>query len=261
MCQAEVKKVMSDILPYMICATPRSGSTLLCEALRHTGFAGNPDEYFGPMHVARWQEKWQAHSEREYLEKVMQEGLGNNGVWGVKVMRLYWRNLIAQLQSVNGGLHKSEIELLNMRFPGLRFIWITRRNKVRQAISWMKFVQGMAWIWEDDKPQVITGLKFQPAVITEFITQTAIHEAAWLSFFQQSDVQPYIVVYEDFVNAYEETAREILDYLGISYPCPLVFCQRRMQKQADVMTEQWVQKYLDLHVANEQMSYQKFTKD
>ncbi|MCP4417029.1 MAG: hypothetical protein GY805_10425 [Chloroflexi bacterium] len=41
-------------ISYLICATPRSGSTLLCEALRNTNLAGNPDEYFGPMHISRW---------------------------------------------------------------------------------------------------------------------------------------------------------------------------------------------------------------
>jgi flavin reductase (DIM6/NTAB) family NADH-FMN oxidoreductase RutF len=33
-------------MSYMICATPRTGSTLLCEALHNTGLAGNPDECF-----------------------------------------------------------------------------------------------------------------------------------------------------------------------------------------------------------------------
>ncbi len=31
---------------YLVCATPRSGSTLLCEALLATGVAGRPREYF-----------------------------------------------------------------------------------------------------------------------------------------------------------------------------------------------------------------------
>lgn len=31
---------------YLVCATPRSGSTLLCEALAETGVAGNPLEFF-----------------------------------------------------------------------------------------------------------------------------------------------------------------------------------------------------------------------
>ncbi|MGZ4261677.1 MAG: Stf0 family sulfotransferase, partial [Solirubrobacteraceae bacterium] len=31
---------------YLVCATPRSGSTLLCEMLRETGRAGVPLEHF-----------------------------------------------------------------------------------------------------------------------------------------------------------------------------------------------------------------------
>ena len=31
---------------YLVCATPRSGSTLVCKALRATGVAGRPEEYF-----------------------------------------------------------------------------------------------------------------------------------------------------------------------------------------------------------------------
>src|SRR4051812_24921822 len=31
---------------YLVCATPRSGSTLVCQALKETGVAGRPEEYF-----------------------------------------------------------------------------------------------------------------------------------------------------------------------------------------------------------------------
>src|SRR6187399_2354626 len=31
---------------YVVCATPRSGSTLVCHALADTGVAGRPEEYF-----------------------------------------------------------------------------------------------------------------------------------------------------------------------------------------------------------------------
>ena len=31
---------------YLVCATPRSGSTLLCDLLDQTGAAGHPEEYF-----------------------------------------------------------------------------------------------------------------------------------------------------------------------------------------------------------------------
>src|ERR1051325_9044196 len=37
---------MSPMLSYLVCATPRSGSTLLCHLLDETGIAGHPEEYF-----------------------------------------------------------------------------------------------------------------------------------------------------------------------------------------------------------------------
>ena len=37
---------MTRLCSYLVCATPRSGSTLLCELLRDTGVAGRPEEYF-----------------------------------------------------------------------------------------------------------------------------------------------------------------------------------------------------------------------
>lgn len=237
----------------MICATPRSGSTLLCEALRNTGFAGFPDEYFGPMHVERWSEKWGKSSEEEYLEKVLQHGKGDNGVFGFKIVRLYWQNVTSYLQRAKSSEDLSEMDLLNACFPNLHFIWITRRDKVRQAISWLKFVQGAAWYWEDEKPQELEGLEFKPDVISEFISQTVIHETAWLALFRELDVQLYIVVYEDFINAYEKTAKDILSYLEIPYPEKLIFGQRRIMKQADALTDKWVQRYLAMYKDTERM--------
>ena len=41
---------MTEIrLSYLVCATQRSGSTLLCELLKDTGVAGRPQEFFEAM--------------------------------------------------------------------------------------------------------------------------------------------------------------------------------------------------------------------
>jgi LPS sulfotransferase NodH len=216
----------------------------LCEALRNTGLAGKPDEYFGPMHVSRWNAQWQAKSDKEYLEKVIAFSGDGKGVVGIKVMRLYWRNFIDLLQRAGRNRKPTEIEILEQSFPGLRFVFITRRDKVRQGISWLKFLQGSAWHWEAEEPQIIENLEYQPEIIKEFITQTAIHEAAWFAFFHQHNIKPYIVVYEDLVKTYEKTAKEILKFLGIQFPENLVFDKRRFKQQADDLSDEWVQRFL-----------------
>jgi LPS sulfotransferase NodH len=39
---------------FLVCATPRSGSTLVCQALKKTGVAGRPEEYFDRQAVSLW---------------------------------------------------------------------------------------------------------------------------------------------------------------------------------------------------------------
>jgi LPS sulfotransferase NodH len=43
---------------YLVCATPRSGSFLLCEALKNTALAGQPEEYFWRDDEPAWKERW-----------------------------------------------------------------------------------------------------------------------------------------------------------------------------------------------------------
>ena len=46
---------------YIICAVKRSGSFLLCEALKNTGLAGNPEEYFLNNREGWEDGSWAAH--------------------------------------------------------------------------------------------------------------------------------------------------------------------------------------------------------
>ena len=39
---------------YVICTSPRSGSTLLCELIRHTGVAGSPGSLFHHPSLEKW---------------------------------------------------------------------------------------------------------------------------------------------------------------------------------------------------------------
>ena len=52
------------VLSYLICATPRSGSTLLCAALDDTGIAGHPAEHFEVL-----LETGQARQPRDYFQR------------------------------------------------------------------------------------------------------------------------------------------------------------------------------------------------
>jgi LPS sulfotransferase NodH len=91
---------MSPKFSYIICATPRSGSYLLCEALRNTGVAGQPTEYVSPTFESYWAAKWGTQTYREYLNKVLEVGTSANGVFGLKVHTHQFRYSCVKLRTL-----------------------------------------------------------------------------------------------------------------------------------------------------------------
>lgn len=79
--------------------------------------------------------------------------------------------------------------------------------------------------------------------IDYIVRRLEAHEAAWRRYFAANNIQPFVVMYEDFILKYEETAIQILKYLRIPEAGNVRFAATRMKKQADEETEQWVQRY------------------
>ena len=72
---------MKPTRSYIVCATPRSGSTLVCKALRDTGVAGRPEEYFealrGTGRPRRPREYFEGVDDRSIFDELgEQEGEG-----------------------------------------------------------------------------------------------------------------------------------------------------------------------------------------
>ncbi len=257
---------------YLICATQRSGSTLLCEALRNTGLAGWPEEYFqihkksgsirrpedyfkglnaadmmsylndsSPPSLPLPQAEGQSYA--DFLAEVLKCGTTPNGVFGAKIMWAYFGGFISKLREIPHYREMKGNDLLSAVFPNLHYIWLTRQDKVRQAVSLWKALQTWVWRQETDTPQPSKEPLFHFTAIDHLIQQIEADEKAWRGYFKKHHIQPYTVVYEQLVSAYEETALDILRFLDIPVTHRPTFTERRMQRQADALSEEWVQRY------------------
>ena len=272
---------MQPNLSYLVCATPRSGSTLLCEALITTGLAGHPKEYFEALKetgIPRAPSDYFRKSESaelrvladtyarqgttvpvltgfanyaEYLAFALETGTTPNGVFGAKLMWGYLEDFLLYLREIPAYRDLPVHQLLSTIFPHLHYIHVFRADKVRQAISLWRAIQ--TWTWRQDQasletssPQTTKEVVFHYEAINYLVQRIVSHEESWAQYFAEHDIQPFEVTYEELTSAYEETTVRILQYLSIPLPEKLVLVKPQMQRQSDALSEQWIEQYYQI---------------
>ncbi|MCA9921510.1 MAG: hypothetical protein KC421_04015 [Anaerolineales bacterium] len=238
---------------YIICATPRCGSHLLAEALQTTGIAGKPDEYFHTNKYGQLQneagniaEIYGKKSLEAFRELVWELGSSPNGVFGIILHWNYLHHVVNNYQSLPQYQNLNAAELFDAIFHHPKYIWIQRRDKVHQAISWIKASQTGVWIQSKNaksKPKQAKELAYDYFKIDLHYNFFVESEKAWADFFAAHQIEPFIVIYEDLVEKYEQTRLDLLDFLQISYDDTTAFAERKLQKQGDSLNEIWAQKY------------------
>ncbi len=259
---------------YLVCATPRSGSTLLCELLKETGVAGRPAEYFearrdtgGPPHPGDYLHglartgagirddptpaEAPPHtsleglkSYREHLERTFELGTTANGVFASKLM---WRQLpelhaLATELPEYSGLDTSA--LLERLFGRPAYVRVSRRDKVRQAVSLWRALQTRSW--RDDAGQQ-PAERCEPVYrfegIDHLVRSLAAEDRSWHEFFAGQGIDALTISYEaDLERDRERSVRAVLDWIGV--PTPAGWRAREpLARQFDALSEEWVSAY------------------
>lgn len=242
---------MPNPLSYLICTTERTGSYLLCDALALTGIAGRPQECF---HSARFRD-FPAQPDHAayaaYFEQIARECTTSNGVFGAKVLWWQLKDLVLKLRELPEYRGIGAGELLESWLPDARYIRLTRRDKLRQAVSHLKAIQTGAWwempVWTRTHPSMERPQPtFDAEALDFWIRRNSVHEAAWQLLFEERGIQPLEIVYEDFVEAPAATTRRVLAELQIPAPPDLAIGPPRYEKQADDTSDEWVRRYREL---------------
>ena len=224
----------------------------MCQILGATGVAGNPDEYFFwdnmPCQAKEWglASRWGLTDFDEYVSRSFREGTTPNGWFGVKMApALYLATFLEEVRKLPeyADPDLSTSDLINRFFPDLRFIFITRRDKLRQAISWVKATEHNLWT-SDQEPKPRGTARYDFAKLDAQVTLLSLVESLWQDFFSAWAVRPLTLVYEDFQQDHEGTAVQILDYLGIEEPHSYDTGGVSLKKLSDNLTDEWAARYM-----------------
>ncbi|MFC1452345.1 Stf0 family sulfotransferase [Verrucomicrobiota bacterium] len=242
----------SSQVSFVICATPRSGSSFLGQALAATGVAGKPEEWFQTSNREERKRAYGMPPDVPYdtlVKAMVDRERTPNGVFGVKIM---WETLGYFPRDLTfadpANAEKADYEVLRKYIPGkLKFVFSTRRDKLNQAISYSKARQSCVWEYRGDPLQFDKStLRFDFVDIARTIQMIERHEEEWRAFFLRAGAQVFEVVYEDLERDYSEVLRAVLAFLGIEHSCDIRESDNQMLVMRDDINEEWRKKYLDL---------------
>ncbi len=233
---------------YRIWFTPRTGSTLLCKSLEETGIAGKAGEFFTLFDNASLCEKYNVRTYDALKQRLWQEGTSSNGIFGIKLF--YDKKIFDEIRTLRFGdanMTISNEALLADLFPKCKDIFITRRNKVRQAVSWWKAIKDQQWHLalnqiRNKAPKDFYEKNYDFDALSHLFKETNLRECVIQEYFSNHTIHPLTIVYEDFVANYEQTIHQLIQYLQLEDQ-EYQIKKQYFQKTANEVSENWVQEF------------------
>ncbi|TXH66875.1 MAG: hypothetical protein E6Q85_09820 [Thiothrix sp.] len=256
----------------VICATQRSGSTMLCKELEATTVLGRPQEIYINPQVTN------LHEAQSFIKKIMQKCQSSNEVFAVKIMQSQWTkvNSVHSFEKYKSFFLESLFKKYCRRKPideilfnqvnhfyefykDATWIFLRRRDCLYQAISReMAHQTRVCHILNTNDVEKNAGIGQRTSIninessnynqkaiykaenIQRRIQEIKNEEIAWLYFFENYRLKPIELFYEDIVDdkLYLQT---IATKVGVSLPrqlntIPLV-------KVRNVLNDEWAERF------------------
>lgn len=207
---------------YILCASPRSGSTLLCDLLWQTGVAGKPNSFFRPASVTDWCDWWDlprvaadAYAQ-DYLRAAIAQGTQGSDIFGLRIM---WDNMAAmltRLRHLHGGV--TDLQTLANCFGTCQFIHLSRADKVAAAVSLTIAEQTGLWHRNADGTDRENFGHTDTPVYDAAQIQSALaglnaEAAGWAGWFAANAITPHRVSYESLSQDPQSELAKILAFL------------------------------------------------
>lgn len=239
----------------IICATPRSGSTLLCDLLAGTGVAGRPASYYRRQSIPHWARRLDVAAagrtegpefDRRYLVAIRRQGTDDTGVFGLRLMWESLAELCARLDALFPGL-PDDIARLEAAFGRSVYLHLSRGDKVAQAVSRLKAQQTGLWHVAADGSERERTMPAQAAVydagqLAGLVAELTEHDGAWARWFAAHRVEPLQVTYEALSADPRGVLERVLSALGHD-PGRAAGAAVATARMADADSRAWADRY------------------
>lgn len=223
---AEVKQSV------LLASTFRSGSTYVAELLRQNGIVGLSLEKFNTI--------WKASAAPDKAFRNTIRDIATTAEDGLFAAKIMWPHHIDLARCLR--LERGNDRCLAESFPAAKWIWVKRRDKVRQAISFWRAQKSGRWHVFDGSPEPTVDYDYDE--IRECYRDMLTHDVCWEDFFAHTGIEPFMIEYESFDGELAARLRRLLRFLGAK-PGKTISTEVRLKKQRDALTEEIYDRFMN----------------
>ena len=213
---------------------PRSGSTLLGEALRQTEAFGSTREWLNPNpvnNIVKFVDRYGTNSRSDYLDFFYNFSATANAIASMKCSYMQALPFLYD-------------NLLMECFDEVQFVYQTRENVLEQAVSFYKASQSGQWsTLKSEGTSALPG--YNAEGILNCLNELLDMQKSWEIFFHTRGILPLRMSYEQLESDLDGQIRRLSALMNIPPPAPLDQNALKIQKQRDDITAQWVDQFTE----------------
>ncbi len=240
---------------YIICGTPRTGSTLLCNLLTSTGRAGRPNSFYRRQNIREWAEGWrvpepaqigEAAFEAAYLKAAIEAGTNGTPLFGFRLMGENRGELLEILDRLFPG-RTTDKDRFQQAFGRLLYVHLSRTDKLDQAISLEKARQSGLWHRAPDGSELerLSPPKepvYDFGALRQQVAELEQLDRAWETWFDEQGIEPHRITYDELSADPAGALIRMFEALGVPAP-DRSSVRPGVAKLADDVSAEWAQRY------------------
>lgn len=213
---------------YIICTSPRSGSTLLCKLLEATGVCGVPDSHFHAPSLSGWLSSHGLSGDHYADERAgvsavfdaaRRAGTGDTGMFGLRLQQHSLDHFLEKLRLLFPE-PSTDLDRLRAAFGPVLFVYLRREDKLAQAVSRLLAEQTGLWHRAADGTELERLSAphtpvYDAAALARHVADLTAADAAWECWFEHEGVVPLRITYEALARDPVDTLSGLLGALDL----------------------------------------------
>ena len=221
---------------YMLATLPRSGSTFLSLELWRTGALGAPVEYTNEAFIGPLRQRLAVHSNKSQYWR------------GVKTLRTSPNGVFSYKMFMTNYLECADIDKeLLQQFSADQVVYLTRKDRLAQAISHAKAIQTGVW-YADAKSKIEPVYHYNQ--IKECLAMIDRQLDFWEKLFELTETPVHRIEYEDLLCNSSSVVTKVANFLEVEISPKSKINVPHLKVQRDSYSDDWTMRFLeedDLH--------------